>query len=111
MCSGADETSVVWPVRFPRSSSDLASAVMASDSLVLAIERGDVELGRLLRFVRMRRACVDLEVGHQAALQGPAREHALHGFEDDALGEFALDDLAGRAGLEAAGIAGVPRSE
>ena len=58
--------------------------------------------------VRMLAALVDLEVAHQLALQRPAREHALDGLLEDALGELAVEDLARRALLDAARIAGVP---
>jgi len=39
---------------------------------------------------------------------GPSGNHALHRFLDHALGKTAFEDLAGRALLDAAGIAGVP---
>jgi hypothetical protein len=81
---------------------------MALVSLVLAIERGDVELCRLLRFMRMGGTGIDLEVGHQAALKGTAGKHALDGLEDDALGKLALDDLARGAGLETAWVTRMP---
>ena len=48
-----------------------------------------------------------MQIAHQLALQRAALQHALDGLFDDALGELALEDLARRALLDAAGIARV----
>src|SRR5690606_25009127 len=53
-------------------------------------------------------AGIDLQIAHLLAAQGTARDHALHGLLDDALGEAAFEKLAGGALLDAARIARMP---
>ena len=50
---------------------------------------------------------IDAQVAELRAAERPTRQHALHGLLDDALGELALEDRAGRALLDAADEAGV----
>ena len=97
----------VAPLTPARSARVLVSVAMDLDPHVLAVELGDVERHRVLRHVRMLGALVDAQVAHQLALERTAREHALDGLVDDALGVLAVHDLAGRALLDATGIAGV----
>src|SRR5687768_14621364 len=52
-------------------------------------------------------AIVEVKRAHLVAAQRPARDHALHGLFENALGEASLEHLARRDGLDAAGIAGV----
>jgi len=55
----------------------------------------------------MRGALVDAQVAHDLAEERTAREHALHGLLDHALGETALENGLGRALLDAARKPGV----
>ena len=74
---------------------------------VLGVQGGDVENARVLRRMRMFGALVDAQVAELLAAERAARQHALHGLFDDALGEAAVeDDLAVRS-LMPPGIAGV----
>ena len=69
--------------------------------------RRDVEDFGVLRFVRMLGAGEDAQVAHLLAAQRAARDHALDGLFEHALGEAAFEHLAGGDFLDAAGIAGV----
>src|SRR5665213_3572234 len=81
---------------------------MTSSPLVLAVHRRDVERQRLLRLVRMSRSGIDLEMAHDAASERPARHHALHRLENNALRMLAVEDGAFAAALDAAGKSGMP---
>src|SRR3954464_3219868 len=84
---------------------------MVSDILcgphVLAVHRSDVERLGLLRLVRMLGAGIDAQIADLDAAERAARNHALNGFLDHALGEAALQDRLGGAFLDAADEAGV----
>src|SRR5690348_17704036 len=84
---------------------------MVSDILrgphILAVHRSDVQDFRLLRFVGVVWPGVNTQIAKLHAAQWPARDHALDGLLDDALGEAALEDRPGRALLDAADEAGV----
>src|SRR5438309_8048413 len=75
--------------------------------LVLAVHRRDVEDFGVLAAVRMLGAVVEVQRAHLVAAERPARDHALNGFFQNALGEAALEHLARGDLLDAAGIAGV----
>ena len=57
--------------------------------------------------MRMLGAVVEVQGAHLVAAERAARDHALDGFFEHALGETTLEDLAGGDLLEAARIAGV----
>ena len=80
---------------------------MAQALTFLAFMARDVEGFRLLRRVRVLVALVDAEIAEDLPEQRAARQHALDGLLDDALGEAALEDELRRALLDAARIAGV----
>src|SRR6195952_1771026 len=84
---------------------------MVSDILcgphVLAIHRSDVERLGLLGFMRMLGAGINTQIAELHAAKRPARDHALDGLFDHALGEAALEDRLGGAFLDAADEAGV----
>ena len=67
----------------------------------------DIELFRLLRRVRMVGAGIDPQIAELALAERPARQHALDGLLDDALGKLSFEDRARSALLDAADIAGV----
>src|SRR5438552_84364 len=74
---------------------------------VLAVQLGDVELFRGLSLVWMVRAAIDAQIAHLHPAERPARDHALHGLFQYALGIAALEDLARGVLLDVADIAGV----
>src|SRR6188508_399665 len=84
---------------------------MVSDILcgphVLAVHRSDIDLLGLLRFMRMVGAGVNTQIAHLHAAERTARDHALDGLLDDALGEASLEDRLRGAFLDAADEAGV----
>src|SRR5258705_1917134 len=84
---------------------------MVSDILcgphVLAIHRSDIERLGLLSLVRMLGAGINPQVTELNAAQRTARNHALDGFLDHALGKTTLEDRLCRAFLDAADKAGV----
>ena len=61
----------------------------------------------LLGLMRMLGAGVDAQIAHLLAAERAAREHALDGLLDHALGEAALEDRLRGALLDAADEAGV----
>ena len=63
---------------------------------VLAVQRRDVERCGLLGRVRMLGALVDAQVAELLAAERAARQHALDGLLDDALGEAAFEDRTSR---------------
>src|SRR3954452_7268717 len=58
--------------------------------------------------MRVARSGIDAQIAHDLAAKWAARDHALHRLHDDALRVLAIEDRAGAALLDAAGIAGVP---
>src|SRR5688572_4600651 len=67
--------------------------------------RSDRELVGLLSYVRMLGAGVDLELGSELPSQAVAGKHAGHGLADELL-RILGEQVAGRAGLGAARVAG-----
>src|SRR6202011_5968215 len=88
-----------------------SSDCMVSDILcgphVLAIHRSDINRLGALRFMRMFGAGIDAQIAHLHAAERTARDHALDGLLDHALGEAAFEDLARRALLDVTDITGV----
>src|SRR6202165_2704431 len=84
---------------------------MVSDILcgphVLAVHRSDIERLGLLGLMRMLGPGINLEIAELYATKWPARNHALDGLLDHALGKTALEDRLCRAFLDAADKAGV----
>src|SRR5471030_152250 len=74
---------------------------------VLAIHRGDVDRLGLLGLVRMLGPGIDAQVAELHAAKRPARNHALDGLLEHALGETALEDRLRGAFLDATDEAGV----
>src|SRR4051794_7465872 len=75
--------------------------------LVLAVHRPDVEGLGILAAVRMLGAVVEMQSAHLVAAERAARDHALDRLLKHALGEAALEHLAGGDLLDPARIAGV----
>src|SRR6202043_132458 len=88
-----------------------SSDCMVSDILcgphVLAIHRSDIDRLGLLGLVRMLGAGINAQIAELNAAKRPARNHALDGLLDHALGETTLEDRLGGAFLDAADKAGV----
>src|SRR4051812_44463129 len=84
------------------------SAIALRAPGVLGVHGGEIGHLRLLGAVRRLGTAVDAEIAHLLAAEGAAGEHALDGLLDHALGELALEDLAGGAVLDAAREAGMP---
>src|ERR1700690_842507 len=84
---------------------------MVSDILcgphVLAIHRSNVHGFRLLGFVRMIPPRVNAQIAELHAAKRSARNHALDGLLDHALGKTAFENRPGRAFLDAADESGV----
>src|ERR1700722_5377397 len=84
---------------------------MVSDILcgphVLAIHRSNVHRFGLLGFMRMLRPGVNAQVAELYTAEWPARNHALDGLLDHALGKATLEDRLGRTFLDAADETGV----
>src|SRR6478672_3249165 len=84
---------------------------MVSDILcgphVLAIHRSDIDRFGLLSLVRMLGTGVNAQVTELNPAQRTARNHALDGLLDYALGKTTLEDRLCRAFLDAADEAGV----
>src|SRR5690554_3497006 len=74
--------------------------------LVLAVECADVQRLRLLCLMRVLCTSVNAQVLHLTTAERAARDHALDCLLDDALREAAFEDLASRALLDAARVAG-----
>src|SRR4026208_711771 len=104
------EPAVVSPLSGPRSSSVLTSglAMALGAPCILAVEGGDIDLGRVLRLVGMFGTAIDAEVLHLLAAERAARQHPFHRLLQRALGLLALENLRRGALLDAARIAGVP---
>src|SRR6476469_6823719 len=94
--AGAPLAAGATPMAWPRSAKDLRSAISASHR-ILGVHGLDVERLGVLRIMRVCSAAVDLEVRHLLTLERTARHHALDGELQHALGELALEDLAGIA--------------
>ena len=69
--------------------------------------RRDIESFGALAAVRMLGAGIEVQRAHLLAPERPARDHPLDRLLEHALGEAALEHLAGGDRLDAAGIAGV----
>src|SRR5258706_12043344 len=84
---------------------------MVSDILcgphVLAIQRSDINRHGLLGFMRMFGAGINAQIAHLDAAERAARDHALDGLLDHALGEATLEDRLRAALLDATDEAGV----
>src|ERR1700730_8538839 len=84
---------------------------MVSDILcgphVLAIHRSDINRHGLLGFMRMFGTGVNAQIAHLHAAERTARDHALDGLLDHALGETTLEDRLRGAFLDAADETGV----
>src|SRR5580704_18435838 len=84
---------------------------MVSDILcgphVLAIHRSNIQSLGLLGFMWMLRPAVNPQIAELHAAKRPARNHALDGLLDHALGETALEDRPCGALLDAADESGV----
>ena len=61
-------------------------------SFVLAVHCADVDRFGLLRLVRMLGMGIDAQICKLTAAERSARQHALHGLFDDALGKVAGED-------------------
>src|SRR6516165_5534227 len=79
-----------------------------SSHSIFAIQRGDIEELRLLRFMRVVGPGKDPQVLHDPAPELPARDHPLDGLLDDALWVSAVEDGTLAAPLDPAGVAGMP---
>src|SRR5579875_1668914 len=84
------------------------SAISGAPDLVLRVARSEIDSLGLLRLVGMARPGVDPEVAHLLASERSARDHPLNRLVDCPLRMLAAEDLAHRALLDAARIAGVP---
>src|SRR5437588_2490090 len=84
---------------------------MVSDILcgphVLAVHRSDINLLRLLGFMRMFGAGVNAQIAHLHTAERTARDDALDRLLHDALGLAVLEDLPLRALLDAVDETGV----
>src|ERR1700760_1809442 len=93
------------------SADNWSSDCIVSDILcgphILAIHRSNVHRFGLLGFMRMLRPGVNAQVAELHTAEWPARNHALDGLLDHALGKATLKDRLGRAFLDAADETGV----
>src|SRR5476649_2564878 len=71
---------------------------------VLGVKFSYVESNGALRGMGMIGTLIDAQIAELLAPERPARQHALHGFFDNALGEAALENRFGRPLLNAADI-------
>src|SRR5271156_3135191 len=84
----------------------MVSAILCGPH-VLAVHLGDVDFLGDLGLMRMLRPGIDAQIAELYAAKRPARNHALDGLLDHALGETALEDGLRRAFLDATDEAGV----
>src|SRR6516164_2835122 len=75
---------------------------------ILAVQGGDVEPNRLLRFVLVLGPGKDPEVLHDPPPERSARHHALDRLLDDPLGMLAIENGPLAASLDAAGVTRMP---
>src|SRR4029079_3467030 len=95
------------PFSGARSSKVMVSLMASGAPCILGVQRGDVELRRVLSLVRMFGPSIDAQIAELLTAKRPARDHPLHCLLQHPLGMLAVEDLLGGAVLDAAGITGM----
>src|SRR5690242_3037230 len=84
-------------------------SLMASGApCILGVQRGDVELRRVLSLVRMFGPSTDAQIAELLTAKRPARDPPPPWILQDPLWMVSVEDLLGGAVLDAAGITSMP---